>query len=254
MRRSPGTKGRQRRDQILRLLRDSDRIEVADLKDRLGVSDMTIRRDLATLQEDGAVRRVHGGAVSVERSPFETRTVKLVAEKRRIAGRAAELIGAGDTVAIDTGTTAHYVARALSGRSDLMVATNSINVAAEFRHSSSKVLLTGGVLMPELCLVGSLATETLRQLHVNTFILGCGGLTPERGLTYFDIDETEVRRTMMGIADRVVVVMDHSKFGYTETVSLATLDDVDVIVTDTEPPPPYPALCRRHDTQLVIAS
>lgn len=254
IRRSTGRKGQERRESIRRLLNENDRIDVADLTERFGVSEMTIRRDLAALQEDGLIRRVHGGAVAMERSPFETRTVAFAKEKKRIAARAAGLIAEGETVAIDTGTTAHYVARELRERTDLMIATNSIKVAAEFRHSASKVLLTGGVLMPELCLVGSLAIDTLRRLHVNTFILGCGGLTPERGLTYFDIDETEVRRTMMSIADRVIVVMDHSKFGQTETVPLATLADIDVLVTDAAPPEPYPTLCRTHNTELIIAA
>lgn len=253
MTRTTGRKGQQRRDSIRQLLNDNDRIGVADLTERFGVSEMTIRRDLAALQEDGLIRRVHGGAVAMERSPFETRTVTYAKEKRRIAAVTAGLIADGETVAIDTGTTAHYVARELRERSDLMIATNSIKVAAEFRHSASKLLLTGGVLMSELCLVGSLALDTLSRLHVNTFVLGCGGLTPDRGLTYFDIDETEVRRAMMNIADRVVVVIDHSKFGETETVTLATLTDIDVIVTDAEPPEPYRELCSAHGTELIIA-
>lgn len=242
-----------RRDVMLKLLGETDRLDVAELTRRFGVSEMTIRRDLAKLQEDGLVRRVHGGAVRLERSTFETRTVHFSEEKQRIGDRAAELVRAGESVAIDTGTTAHCVARALRERSDLVVVTNSINVAAEFRHSANKVVLVGGVLVPELCLVGSLATDTLRRLHVNKLILGCGGLTPERGLAYFDIDEAEVRRAMIDIADEVIVVMDDSKFGRTETVSMAQLSDVDVIVTNAEPPAAYQKLCADNGVDLVIA-
>ncbi|ONK09639.1 DeoR/GlpR family DNA-binding transcription regulator [Streptomyces sp. MP131-18] len=251
-----GKSGRTRRDVILRMLDERERLEVAELTRRLGVSAMTVRRDLHELQQDGVLRRVHGGAVRRERSPFETRRVAHAEEKLRIAARAAGLVDDGDSVAIDTGTTAHSVARALRGRRDLVVVTNSIHVAGEFQgapDSSAKVLLAGGVIAPELCLVGSLATETIRKLHVNKLVLGCGGLTAERGLTFFDIEEAEVRRAMLEIAEKVIVVMDHTKFGRTETISVARLDQVDVLVTDAEPPPPYARLCRDSGVELVIA-
>lgn len=251
-----GSSGEARRDAILRMLGERDRVDVAELTRSLGVSGMTIRRDLAELQRDGVLRRVHGGAVRWQRSPFEARRVALAEEKRRIAARAAAMVADGDSVAIDTGTTALSVARALRTRRDLVVVTNSIHVAGEFQGaagSTAKVLLAGGVIAPEMCLVGALATDTIRKLHVGTLVLGCGGLTPERGLAYFDIEESEVRRAMLDIAERVIVVMDHTKFGRTETISLATLDRVDVLVTDAEPPPPYPALCRENGVELVIA-
>lgn len=210
--------GRQRRDAILKLLAESERLDVAELKDQFGVSEMTIRRDLAKLADDGVIRRVHGGAVRSERSPFETRTVQHAAEKRRIAQRAAALISNGETVGVDIGTTAHAVARALRDHS-----------------------------------LGSFATAALQRLHLSTLILGCGGLVPDRGLTYFDIEETEVRRAMMNIADRIVVVMDRSKCDHTETVVLASLTEVDVLVTDAEPPAQIRKACRHHGVQIILA-
>jgi DeoR/GlpR family transcriptional regulator of sugar metabolism len=252
-----GKSGQTRRDVILRMLSESERLEVAELTRRLGVSGMTIRRDLDELQQDGVLRRVHGGAVRRERSPFEIRRVARAEEKRRIAARAAELVADGDSVGIDTGTTAHSVARALRGKRDLVVVTNSIHAAGEFQgaapDASAKVLLAGGVIAPDMCLVGALAVETIRRLHVNKLVLGCGGLTAERGFTYFDIEEAEVRRALLDIAESVIVVMDHTKFGRTETISVARLDQVDVLVTDAEPPPPYPRLCRDSGVELVIA-
>ncbi|MGW5362987.1 DeoR/GlpR family DNA-binding transcription regulator [Actinopolymorpha pittospori] len=244
--------GRQRRDAILKLLTESERLDVAELKDQFGVSEMTIRRDLAKLADDGVIRRVHGGAVRSERSPFETRTVQHAAEKRRIAQRAAALIANGETVGIDIGTTAHAVARALRDHS-LVVVTNSVNVAVEFRDTPSRVMLLGGFLGSELSTVGSFATAALQRLHLSTLILGCGGLVPDRGLTYFDIEETEVRRAMMNIADRVVVVMDRSKCDHTETVVLASLAEVDVLVTDAEPPAQIRKACRHHGVQIILA-
>ncbi|MEO3753140.1 DeoR/GlpR family DNA-binding transcription regulator [Streptomyces sp. B6B3] len=255
-----GKSGQARRDVILRMLGESERLEVAELTRHLGVSGMTIRRDLDELQQDGVLRRVHGGAVRRERSPFEIRRVARAEEKRRIAARAAALVADGDSVGIDTGTTAHSVARALRGKRDLVVVTNSIHAAGEFQGpaqgtpgASAKVLLAGGVIAPDMCLVGALAVETIRRLHVNKLVLGCGGLTAERGFTYFDIEEAEVRRALLDIAESVIVVMDHTKFGRTETISVARLEQVDVVVTDAEPPPPYPRLCRDSGVELVIA-
>ncbi|WP_020574202.1 DeoR/GlpR family DNA-binding transcription regulator [Actinopolymorpha alba] len=250
---TPGAEAGRRREAILRQLARTARLDVSELKEEFGVSEMTIRRDLAKLAQEGVLRRVHGGAVRVERSAFESRTVRFADEKHRIAKQAAALVGEGQSVGIDTGTTAQEVARALAERSGLTIVTNSINAAVEFRGSPNRVMLIGGVLVHELCTVGSFATDALKRLHVNTFVVGCGGLTPERGLSYFDIEETEVRRAMIDIADTVVAVMDHSKFGRTETVALASIAEVDVLVTDAEPPRAIVDVCRKYGVEIIIA-
>lgn len=245
-----GRRSRHRR--ILELVSVDRRVSVASLKEMFGVSEMTIRRDLASLQASGVLRRVHGGAVCAERHPFESRTVRFREEKARIAKRVADMLGSGVSLAIDIGTTTHYVARALRERSDLFVVTNSINVAVELRQSASKVLLVGGLVLPELSLVGTLATDAIRRLRVNKLVLGCGGITLDRGLVYFDIDEVDVRRAMLDIADEVIIVADHSKFGRDDTVSLAPIGRADVIVTDAEPPPAYQDCCARNGVELIV--
>lgn len=242
-----------RRDVILRLLAEQQQVNTIELSQRFDVSEMTVRRDLAELQDEGILRRTHGGAVRLDRSPFETRTVRLRAEKTRIAKRTAELVADGDAVAIDIGTTAHYVAKQLREKRDLLVVTNSINVAVEFRNTPNRVLLIGGTMLPELSMVGPLANEILRRLHVNKVVLGCGGLTAERGLAYFHPDEVDVRRTMLDIADTVIVVADHTKFGRTETISLAPVSVADVLVTDQPPAASFRALLAGNDVELIIA-
>jgi DeoR/GlpR family transcriptional regulator of sugar metabolism len=243
---------RARRDTILRMLGEHQEVLVTELSRQFAVSEMTVRRDLGELQREGVLRRTHGGAVRPDRSPFETRTVRLQPEKIRIAERAAALVADGDAVGIDTGTTAYYVARELSRRSDLLVVTNSIHVAVEFRNTPNRVLLVGGTMLPELSMVGPLATAAVRRLHLDTLILGCGGLTLDRGLAYFHLDEVEVRRALLDIADRTVVVADRTKFGRTETISLTGVDAVDVVVTDAEPARPYRDLLARHGVELVV--
>jgi DeoR/GlpR family transcriptional regulator of sugar metabolism len=242
-----------RRDTILALLGSHNRVDVAELTRRFGVSEMTVRRDLAELQREGILRRVHGGAVRLDRSPFEIRDEQLAEEKSRIGKKAAELVEDGDTVAIDIGTTAHHVARELRHRKDLVIITNSVKIAAEFRNTPNKVLVPGGMMLPELSLVGPMTIEALRRLHATKAILGCGGLTVDRGLSYFDIDETEVRRTMIGISDLSILVADHTKFGHIDTVCLGPVDTVDMVVTDRVPGEEYRKLFARRGVELVIA-
>ncbi|HSZ43455.1 MAG TPA: DeoR/GlpR family DNA-binding transcription regulator [Trebonia sp.] len=238
---------------ILAQLGTRNRVDVTELTRLFGVSEMTVRRDLAELQHEGLLRRVHGGAVRLDRSPFEIRDEQLPAEKTRIAKKAAALIDDGDTVAIDIGTTAHYVARELRHRTGLLIITNSIKIAAEFRNTPNKVLVPGGMMLPELSLVGPITTEALRRLHAAKAILGCGGLTLTHGLSYFDINETEVRRTMIDISDESIVVADHTKFGRTETVSLGPPDMVDVIITDREPAGEFRPVFADGDVELIVA-
>lgn len=249
----PGPRRRDRHQKILELVNDDRRVSVSSLGEMFGVSEMTIRRDFMRLEAEGALRRVHGGAVPVKRRPFEIRTGRFEAEKTRIAKRTADLVKNGESIAIDTGTTTHYVARALRDRSDLFVVTNSINVAAELGQSAGRVLLTGGMVLPELSLVGPVASDAIRQLHVDKLVLGAGGITLDRGVTYFDLDEVAVRRALLEIADTVIVVADHSKFGRDNTVSLASLERVNVIVTDAAPSLEYRDYCAGHDIELIVA-
>jgi DeoR/GlpR family transcriptional regulator of sugar metabolism len=242
-----------RRDAILEMLAANTRVDVTELTRLFGVSEMTIRRDLAELQDEGILRRVHGGAVRLDRSPFETRTELLPDAKLRIGKKAAELINDGDTLAMDVGTTVHAVARELRHRRDLLVITNSVKIAAEFRNTPNRVLVTGGIMLPELSLIGPVTTDVLRRLHAHTAILGCGGLTADRGLSYFDIHETEARRTMIDISDRSILVADHSKFGHTETVCLGPVSLVDVLVTDQDPGEEYRTLLEHSNVELAIS-
>lgn len=250
---APGAGKRERRQKILELVNDDRRVSVASLSDMFGVSEMTIRRDFTDLEAEGSLHRVHGGAVPLKRRPFEIRTTRFRAEKTRIAKRTADLITDGDSIAADTGTTVHYVARALREHSDLFVVTNSVNVAVELCQSPARVLLLGGMVLPELSLVGPVAADAIRQLHVDKLVLGAGGITLDRGLAYFDIDEVAVRRALLEIADTVIVAADHSKFGRDNTVSLAPIERVDVIVTDADPPAEFGAYCARRGVELIVA-
>src|ERR1044071_3510989 len=201
-----------RQRDILKTLQQTRQVDVTALAQRFGVSGMTIRRDLAELDEAGQLQRVHGGAV-IRRAPaYGSRASIRAPEKAAIARVVAELVEPGAAVGINTGTTCHAVAAELAHRSDLTVVTNALNPAITIREGGSRVIVLGGLLTPELSLVNPGSAQEPPQIHLALLILGCGGLSIERGITYFDPTEVEVRRTLASRADRVLVAADHTKF------------------------------------------
>ncbi len=225
-----------RQRDILRALQERRQVDVNELAERFGVSGMTIRRDLAELDQAGLLDRVHGGAVPRRAPAYGSRSSTRTPEKTRIARAVANLVGPGAAVGIDTGTTCSAVAAQLAHRSDLTVITNSIHAAFELRETRSRVLVLGGLMTPELSLVAPTAAQERPRVHLDLLILGCGGLSVDRGVTYFDPAEVEVRRTLADRADRVLVAADHSKFDRKKAMALGDLSVIDTLVTDRTPP------------------
>ena len=222
---------------ILSALQEFRQVDVNTLAERFGVSGMTIRRDLAELDQAGLLDRVHGGAVPRRAPAYGSRSSTMMREKSKIARAVADLVRPGASVGIDTGTTCTAVAAELAVRDDLTVITNSLHAAFELRDTKSRVLVLGGLMTPELSLVASTAAQERPQIHLDLMILGCGGLSIDRGITYFDPAEVEVRRTLVDLADRVVVAADHTKFDRKKAMALGDLSVIDVLVTDQTPPP-----------------
>ena len=243
-----------RQDDILRTLQEARQVDVAELAQRFGVSGMTIRRDLAELEDAGQLHRVHGGA-TIRRAPaYGSRASVRAHEKAAIARVVAELVEPGAAVGIDTGTTCHAVAAELAHRNDLTVVTNALNPAITIREGGSRVIVLGGLLTPEFSLVSPGSAQEPPQVHLDLLILGCGGLSVDRGITYFDPTEVEVRRMLAGLADRVVVAADHTKFDRKKAMVLGPLDLIDVLVTDEAPPEPLRTGLAVADVEVVIAS
>ena len=233
---------RQRQEAILREVDRSGGARVSELVDVLGVSDMTVRRDIEVLAARGLVLKVHGGATAVggrsaEEPGFHVKSELNPVNKSAIARVAAGLISPGASVAISAGTTTYAVAHELLSVPHLTVVTNSPQVG-DLLHSSQRddltVVLTGGVRTPSDALAGPVADATLRSLHVDTLILGVHGIDPVAGLTTPNLIEAATNRALIATARRVVVVADHSKWGVVGLSTIATLDQVDVLVTDAE--------------------
>jgi DeoR/GlpR family transcriptional regulator of sugar metabolism len=243
-----------RQRDILRALERTRQVDVSELAQRFGVSGMTIRRDLAELDEAGQLHRVHGGA-TIRRAPaYGSRASTRAQEKAAIARVVAQLVEPDAAVGIDTGTTCHAVAAELAHRSDLTVVTNALHAAITIREGGSRVIVLGGLLTPELSLVNPGTAQEPPQVHLDLLILGCGGLSVDRGITYFDPTEVEVRRMLAGLADRVVVAADHTKFDRKKAMVLGPLDLIDVLVTDEAPPEPLRTGLAMADVEVVIAS
>jgi len=243
-----------RQRDILKTLQQTRQVDVTELAQRFGVSGMTIRRDLAELDEVGQLHRVHGGAI-IRRAPaYGSRASTRAPEKAAIARVVAQLVEPGAAIGIDTGTTCHAVAAELAHRNDLTVVTNALHAAITVREGGSRVIVLGGLLTPELSLVNPGTAQEPPHVHLDLLILGCGGLSIDRGITYFDPTEVEVRRMLAGLADRVVIAADHSKFDQKKAMVLAPLDLIDVLVTDHTPPEPLRSALAAAGVEVVIAS
>ena len=241
--------GSQRRSLILTLVEESGAVRVADLVERLGVSDMTIRRDIERLSADGLLERVHGGALAIGASPssptgeepgFSAKSTLQLAQKRVIATAARKHIPAGGTIGISAGTTTFELARLVRDTVDLTVVTNSVPVAQLLHESGAPgqtVVLTGGVRTPSDALVGPVAVGALRSLHVDLLFLGAHGIDARAGLTTPNLVEAETNRALVAAARDVCVLVDSSKWGTVGLSTFAELADVDVLITDSGLPP-----------------
>ncbi|HEY8371955.1 MAG TPA: DeoR/GlpR family DNA-binding transcription regulator [Pseudonocardiaceae bacterium] len=230
----------ERVEMILQGLREQGRVTVTALARQSGCSEMTIRRDLAHLERDGLLRRVHGGAVSTlagEAIPFGTRSHQHLDAKRRIATAAAGLLDDGETLVLDSGTTTLELATLLADR-PVTVLPLSLHAAwALAGGGRARLVLPGGDLRPgELTMVGPLAEQALDRLRVDTFVLSCCGITTADGVTAYDLAEAQVKRAALTAARRVIAVTDSSKFGRTAFGRVCPVDTVHTLVTDTDAP------------------
>lgn len=252
-----------RRQQILELVQQNNRISVVEICRRFGVSEMTARRDLQELDREGLLRRVRGGAIqNLGRSyepPLIIRANKQFTQKQAIGQRAAELILDGDSIALDIGTTTLEIARALHDKRNLTVITASLPIANEIvasyaLESDIRLILTGGVVRgSEWSMVGAFSARMYAQLHVDKAFIGIGGISLEDGLTEYNLEDASVKWSLLESARQVIVVADGSKFGVTAFASVGPLDAVDTIITDGSAPPDMLAHLRSRDIEVLVA-
>lgn len=233
----------QRSEQILQELLRNGEVSVDSLAQQLDVSEATIRRNLSELEQQGLLRRNHGGAVPVAPmlyepfrhvSSFHEQEEKCAAEKRRIGLLAANLITDGEIIAIGAGTTTTQVARSIRHRKGITVLTNALNVAMELSHLAEiKVFMTGGFLSGDwFALVGDVAQRNAAEMFVDKVFIGVDGIHSEHGLTTNYPEQASIHRAMMRQARQRIVVADHRKIGVVGTSVIWPPTDLDILITD----------------------
>ena len=257
----------QRRALILDEVRRRGGVRVNELTRKLGVSDMTVRRDLDALSRQGVVEKVHGGAVPVVEASthepgFEAKSGLELTAKEDIARAAAAMVAPGTAIALSGGTTTFALAHQLLDVPDLTVVTNSVRVADVFhaaqrtsgqRQGAATVVLTGGVRTPSDSLVGPVADRAIGSLHFDVLFLGVHGISVEAGLSTPNLAEAETNRRLVQSARRVVVVADHTKWGTVGLSSFAALEQIDTLVTDDGLPGEARTEISEHLRRLVVA-
>ena len=241
----------QRYQKILDLMQADGSVRVADLKKCMHVSPETIRRDLENMESQGVIRRTRGGAFlnkeknssgeyPTQYQPFFVRGQEHMADKAEVAAFAAQFIKEGQSIALDSGTTAYELAKVIKRTfHSLTVVTNSIAVLNELADAKGITLIvTGGVYsLEEMAFVSDIAGMILSKLSIHTFFLTTCGITTDRGITYQRMDEISVQEKMMAASDQTIVIADNSKLGVNSLVKMCDIDRASMIITDSNADP-----------------
>lgn len=229
----------ERHQEILSRARTEGRVDVTTLAVMLDVTAETVRRDLTALERLGLVRRVHGGAILIERLGIEPgiadRENLLAAEKERIAKAALEEVPDGGAIIMDAGTTTVRLAEMLPQDRELTVVTHALPVVMVLatRPNVTLHLLGGTIRRRTLAAVGAWAERPLSEVRADVTFMGTNGITVDDGLTTPDLAEAAVKRALVAAGRRVVVLADHSKVGRSDLARVADLAQVDAFITDS---------------------
>jgi DeoR family transcriptional regulator of aga operon len=248
----------ERRQHILGLIQRHGRVLVEELSQTLGISRITIRKDLDELQRRGFLQRTHGGALLPKTGTLFDPSLKEKEgqhseEKERIALAAVKLVQEGQCVLLDSGTTTTAIARALKVFSRLTVITNAVNIAAELSNTDFEVIMTGGSLRKNsFSLVGPLAEEMLGEMHADILFLGVDGFDLEMGLTTPNMMESRVNRAMVKAASTVVTVCDSTKFNRQSLSKIVDVRSIHHVITDDRLPKGTADAIRKLNIQLTL--
>ena len=233
-------------------------VRVIEFAQMLGVSDMTIRRDLDALAQQGLLDKVHGGATrrsaSTEEPGFEAKSLRQLPEKEAIAKTAAELVSPGTAVGLSAGTTTWALAHALRAVDGLTIVTNSMRIAdvLHARPSTDQNVVVGGVRTPSDALVGPIAVSALAQLHLDIVFLGVHGMAETAGFTTPNLLEADTDRALVKAGRRLIVLADHTKWGTVGLSTIARLEDADIVISDDGLPEEAVATLSEHVEEVLL--
>ena len=247
----------ERMQEVLRMLESRDAVHVAELSKAFAVSEVTVRSDLSELARQGLVARVRGGVRPLQRGQselgFDFRLRLEVEKKRAIAKAAAAMVEEGEAIALDSSTTAYYLALELRTKKELVVVTNGLLIAAALADAPGiSVLVTGGMLrLHAMSLVGGVGADALRATRISRGFLGARGLAIDGGLMDLNPDEVQIKREMANVCERVIGIVDGTKWHRTALLPFVPTGQVDAIVTDTSAPAEEVEAWRAHDVEVV---
>lgn len=252
-----------RRQQISELVRQHGSVQVSSLAQQFGVSPQTVRKDLRYLSERGVMARAYGGGIdsgavsaptTAAEPHYEAKRTVYLDEKRRIGARAAAMVKAGDTIALDSGTTSIQLAEALPDI-DITVVTNDFGVLTALSPKTriNLVMLGGELRRKNMAFYGGLTVEALDALHVDLLFLGVDGFDLERGITTHYEPEAMLNRKMVEAAQAIVAITDSSKFGRVCLHRIIPISGLDALITDTGTPDDVAQACRALGVDLQLA-
>lgn len=249
----------ERRQFLVDKLRKEACLRVSEMAAALEVSESTIRNDLNALEDEGRIRRIHGGAVLTEtdfgdNNSFSKRYQQNLEAKRAIAKEAAKYINDGDSILLDASSTAYILAGELSGRNRLRVITNGFEIAKELaKNTSNNVILIGGEVNPGASSVtGLLSERIIADLFVGKAFISCSGFTLPRGMTEVHINEAQLKRKMITATQEIFAIVDSSKFGKEDLTPFAGVADIHRLLTDDGILPEWQAQLKQAGIVTII--
>lgn len=249
----------ERKKLIVDYVNENSKATVSELGDLYSVSPSTIRNDLRDLENCGLLRRTHGGAVSCRSVNFEAnsyeKSMVCIESKKAIAAAALSHIKNGDTIALDTGTTAYELALLLTGFSDLMVVTCDLEIASFLeRRTDAGIFIAGGRVRRDYhCTYGKKAIDAISDLNVDKAFLSANGVSLTRGVTTPNIDVSQMKKLFMGISSESFLLCDHTKLGKTSFARFADLDSIETLITDDQADPDFVEAARQKGVDVVLA-
>ena len=237
---------RLRHNHLVETVRKRGFVHVADVAAELGVSEMTIRRDLVELEREGALTRTRGGAmldtdaaqpvIDSEEPAFAARLRNHQEEKRRIAAMAAELVDRRLSVALDVGTTTHLLAQALADRGNVKFFTSSLRTALLLGEAGREVYVPAGQIRgEEMSICGPAARAEFEGYWFDIAFIGVSGITAD-GIYDYSLEDSELKRVYLRRSASKVVLCDSSKFHHMSLIRIADLSDIDLLICDAAPP------------------
>jgi DeoR family transcriptional regulator, aga operon transcriptional repressor len=250
----------ERRGIILEQLNSIGQVNVSELSEKLGVSEVTIRNDLANLEKKNLLVRARGGALKTVRVGLDfelsEKGKKYSKEKQLIGKAAASLVEDGDTIVLDSGTTTFEVAKNLTSYKDLTIMTNALNIARMLAdYENVRVMMPGGYLRKKsLSLVGAPAEETFRNYYCDKLFLAVDGFDTAQGLSTPNVEEAHINKVMIEISRQVIVVTDSSKFLRRSFAFICGLENIDVVITDSNIPSEDKRILENANIKVIIAT